>query len=132
MKTLSLPIVAVSLFLLFAACSKEETETTPPPVDDTPEEEVGEPMASVSNLAAESTLNANELLVKWTNPADAAWAQLSWWLDGQDASGAEKMSVEVTSGQRSSVTITVEEYGNYNVGVVAMDNYGNRSEQVVV
>ena len=132
MKTLSLPIVAVSLFLLFAACSKEETETTPPPVDDIPEEEVGEPMASVSNLVAESTLNANELLVKWTNPADAAWAQLSWWLDGQDASGAEKMSVEVTSGQRSSVTITVKEYGSYNVGVVAMDNYGNRSEQVVV
>lgn len=128
---LFIPLVVCGMACLWAACSDENNEVTPPENDDVTVEETVQVQA-VSNLKAEQTLHANELLVSWTNPSGAAWARLSWWPEDGDASSAQSTSVQVSGGARSSHTITVSEYGSWCIGVEAMDNYGNRSVQTVV
>ena len=126
-RTLPLQIVVCFLLFLFFACGKEEEVVT---VVEPPQKPVVT-VDPVSNLKAQATLKANELLVTWDNPEEASMIHLSWWLENQDESEAETTTMHVSGGQQSEKTIEVKEYGSYCVGAVVMDSYGNRSEQVV-
>lgn len=89
-------------------------------------------VSPVSDLAVEKTGKANELQVTWTNPADIVSVVISYLLEGNEEENDVSVRVRVFGESRSTYLLQLPEYGIYQISVVSVDNYDNRSEKVVV
>lgn len=85
---------------------------------------------AVGDLEVRKTGKPNELQVTWTYPSEAFFAEISYLLDGDSETNEVRNNVRKITDDKGSFLIKVPEYGAYIVTVVAIDNYGNRSEEV--
>lgn len=96
---------------------------------DKPEEDVK--VSPITDLAANDTGKIGEIKLTWTYPADVTSVEISYQLQN-DNSELIKSIVRKTSGDKGSFLINVREFGVYVINVVAMNNYGKRSEHVTL
>lgn len=85
----------------------------------------------ISGFVAKETNKANELLLEWKNPSDIAVVEIVYSLKGKKEF-SETINVRVYGEKNSTYTLKLLEYGTYQISVVAIDNYGKRSEKVTI
>ena len=85
----------------------------------------------ISGFVAKETNKANELLLEWKNPSDIAVVEIVYSLKGKEEF-SETINVRVYGEKNSTYTLKLLEYGTYQISVVAIDNYGKRSEKVTI
>ena len=86
---------------------------------------------SVSNFTAKETNKANELLLEWKNPSGIVAVEISYFLEENGESPAI-VNVRVYGEKNSKYTLQLPEFGTYQIAAVAVDNYGKRSEKVMI
>lgn len=89
-------------------------------------------VSQVTDLAAVKTNKPNELQVTWVYPSEATSVEVSYLLEGDDEVNTVRKNIRRSTGDKGSFLIKVSEQGTYIVGAVAIDNYGNRSEKIIV
>lgn len=90
-------------------------------------------VSPVTNMKVETTLNALELFVSCTAPAEAVTVRISCVPQDGDEDDAIVTDLEVESNSTEvSTTITVNSYATYLVSAIAIDNDGNLSEAVTL
>ena len=98
-------------------------------IPDKNEEELVDP---VIGLVAKKTAKANELELAWSNPPNTASVEISYLREGDDEASNTIINVRVYSEKKSSYLIKLSKYGTYQIGVVAINHYGRRSEKVTI
>lgn len=89
-------------------------------------------MEPISEFTAVTTSKANELQLKWKNPSDAVLVEISYALEVGGGDVPLTTNVRVYGEKNSKYTLQLPEYGTYQIGAVAVDNYGRRSEKVTI
>lgn len=85
----------------------------------------------VSELVAEETNKANELLLSWKNSSDITAVEILYFLEGKEELPVTT-NVRVNGKRNSTYTLKLPEYGTYQIELVAIDNYGKRSQKVTI
>lgn len=85
----------------------------------------------VSELTATKTEKANELRLEWKNPSNIVTVEISYSLEGDDKA-LVATNVRVYGEKNSTYALQFPAYGTYEIGVVAVDNYGKRSEKATI
>jgi len=89
-------------------------------------------MDPITEFTAVATLKANELQLKWKNPSDAVLVEISYALVVGGGDTSLTTNVRVYGEENSKYTLQLPEFGIYQIGAVAVDNYGKRSEKVMI
>ena len=84
----------------------------------------------VSDVMALETNKRNELQLMWVNPPEIAIVEISYQKEDDDE--VHTVNKRVFGEHKSVYTLTFLEYGTYQIGLVAIDNYGKRSEKVTI
>lgn len=85
----------------------------------------------VTDFTAKETNKANELLLEWKNPSGVVVVEISYFLAKNEKSPVIT-NVRVYGEKNSTYTLRLSEYGTYQIAAVAIDNYGKRSEKVMI
>lgn len=85
----------------------------------------------VTDFTAKETDKANELLLEWKNPSGVVAVEISYFLEKNEKSPVTT-NVRVYGEKNSKYTLQLPEYGTYQIGAIAVDNYGKRSEKVTI
>lgn len=122
---------AILSFALLISCGTEDDPI--PDGDNKDKEPPAEVVVSrVTDLAVIRTGNANELQVTWIFPAEAVSVEISSLLEGDSEANANRNNIRRTASDEGTFLVKVPAYGTYNIIAVAIDNYGNRSEEVTI
>lgn len=89
-------------------------------------------MDPITEFTAAATSKANELHLKWKNPSDAVLVEISYALVVGGGDTSLTTNVRVYGEENSKYTLQLPEFGIYQIGAVAVDNYGKRSEKVTI
>lgn len=89
-------------------------------------------MEPISEFTAVATAKANELQLKWKNPSGAVLVEIFYALEVGGGDVPLTTNVRVYGEKNSKYTLQLPEYGTYQIGAVAVDNYGKRSEKVTI
>lgn len=121
----------LGFWLLFFPVSSCGSSGEPQEEDmtDNNDEELVDP---VIGLAAKRTAKANELELAWSNPPNTASVEISYLREGDDETSNVIVNVMVYNENKSSYLIKLSQYGTYQIGVVAINNYGRRSEKATI
>lgn len=126
----------ITLFLT-VACFASACKGTEPVVPDENKPDEKEPdkeepayVSPVTDLKAEKTEKANELIITWTYPKEAISTEITWVLEGTNPSDVDKKNVMRPSDDKGSFRMHVLQHGKYIISAVAIDSDGNRSETV--
>lgn len=85
----------------------------------------------VTDFTAKETDKANELLLEWKNPSGVVAVEISYFHEKNEKSPVTT-NVRVYGEKNSKYTLQLPEYGTYQIGAIAVDNYGKRSEKVTI
>lgn len=85
----------------------------------------------ILEFVAKETNKANELQLEWKNPSGIVFVEISHVLEGGDKASTIT-NVRVHDKNSCTYTIKLPEYGTYQFSAVAIDNYGKRSERVMI
>lgn len=91
-----------------------------------------EAVKPITDLTAEKTQYANELQISWKSPTGIVLVEIAYWLQGGDEANAIITNVRTNSEKRGSYLVKVPEYGTYQIAATGIDNYGKRSEKVII
>ncbi len=128
-----LKIWLISFSVLFLSCgSSDDPLSGKEETGDENEDKQEITVDPVTNLAAKETDKANELEIVWSNPPNTVSVEISYLQEGDNEANTVIANVRVYDENRSSYLVKLPEYGTYQIGAVAIDNYGNRSEKVTV
>lgn len=130
--SLLLKVWSILFLVLFLSCGGSESSLSD---EDQVDDEGGKKQESVepiSELDVKETLKANELQISWKSPSGIVLVEISYWMKSGDEANAITTNVRMNGEIRGSYLIKVLEYGTYQIAATAINNYGKRSEKVII
>lgn len=114
---------------LLACGNDNSTYSDTQGIEDGKTQKVVEP---VTEFAAATTKKANELQLTWRALTNIVLVEFSYWLQQGSEKEAISTNVRMLGTLAGNYLIKLPEYGSYYIAAVAIDNYGRRSEKVLI